>query len=689
MFFKAAAPTEIYALGATLYEMATARKAFSGKSQASLISSIMTSEPPSITTVSPMLPPGLERVVRACLAKEPDERIQTAHDVKLQLQWIRDAGSQAGVPAPIAERRKNRERLAWIVASAATALLVVAAAFVVPPMLRKQAPPLMRFAITTPEGVTMQSEVVSSAISPDGRKLAFIAADSSGTPAIWIRTLETLTSQLLAGTENASLPFWSPDSKELGFFADGKLKKIALAGGSAEALCEALDGRGATWGRDGTILFVPVAAGSIERVPADGGEPTEVMRPDSTKHETGLRWPCFLPDGKHYTFVSLPARQGNYDVYLGTLGSKNRKHLVVAGSAPIYAAPGYLVFDRNRQPLAQRFDSMRLAVAGSAQQLRVPPPSNFNGAPLASASTTGVLAHLGLGLPNTQLVWLDRAGKPQGTIPLPAGRWGLPSFSPDGQRMVIERHASPTEVDLWMVELSRGVATRFTFTNAPQTGNAVWSPDGQWIAYNSDRGGPRDIYRKSANGGGEEELLYSSGTLFKNVDDWTRDGRAIVFEQPDPTTGWDLWLLPIEGERKPVPYIRSRFNERFSSMSPDGKWLAYQSDESGKSEVYVQSFPTPGNKYQVSTAGGFGAFWSITGKEMLVFTLDGTVQAADVQTSPNFKLGALHTLFKSRQDLLAFKPTPDATRFLETVPVGAASSASVTVEINWQAGLKK
>jgi len=621
---EADARSDLFALGATLYEMATGRKAFEGQSQASLISSTMSSEPAAISSVSPMTPPALERVVRACLAKEPDERIQTAHDVKLQLQWIRDAGSQGGVPAPIAERRKNRERLAWGVAGVATLVLVVGALVFGPRLLRRPAPPpLMRFSVTTLEGVTMAGDANASAISPDGRKLAFLAADSSGTGRIWIRSLEALAAQPLAGTDNASLPFWSPDSREIGFFADGKLKKIALAGGSAEVLCDALDGRGGSWSRGGVILFVPVAAGSILRVSPDGGEPVEVVRPDSARHETGLRWPQFLPDGKHYLFVSLPQRQGNHDVYLATLGSNERKRLFGATAAPVYAEPGYLIFVRNGRLMAQRFDPRRLAISGEPQPLgEAPPPSGTHGAPAVSVSATGVLAHPGIGLPNTQLVWLDRAGKPRGTIPLPAGRWGSAVFSPDAQRIVVDRQSSPTEADLWMVELSRGVASRFTFTNAPQTGNAVWSPDGQWVAYNVDRGGPRDIYRKPASGAGEEEAVLQSNALFKNVSDWSRDGRYLVFNQPDATTGWDIWLLPVEGERKPIPYLRSRFNENGGWISPDGRWMMYTSDESGKGEVYVQSFPTPGNKYQISTAGGFFGFWSRDGREVLLSTLE-------------------------------------------------------------------
>jgi serine/threonine protein kinase/Tol biopolymer transport system component len=687
---EADARCDLWALGAVLYEMATGRKAFEGKSQASLIGAIMNSEPAPIATLAPMAPPALERVVKACLAKDPDDRIQTAHDVRLQLEWLRDAGSQTGLPAPVAARRKSRERLAWILAAVATLLLVVAAAFTLPPMLRRPVPPpVMRFAITGPEGVTMTLDGPSAAISPDGQAVVFVALDSSGAVRLWLRPIGGLAAQAIDGTDNATFPFWSPDSRQIGFFADGKLKKVALGGGSPEVLCEALDGRGGSWGRNGSILFAPVAAGSIYRVSAEGGDPAEMARPDSARGENGLRWPRWLPDGKHFLFVGLPARQGNYDVYLGTLGEKGCKRIMGSAAAPIYAPPGYLIVVRNGRLMAQGFDARTQRLAGDLLSLgEAPPLSQSAGAPAVSASETGILAHPAVGLPNSQLIWLDRSGRPQGNLPVPAGRYEALAFSPDGRRLIASRRSSAVATDLWMIELGRAVSTRFTFGTSTVS-NPVWSPGGDWIAYNANPTGPYDIYRKRADGTREPELLLRSSALFKNIQQWSPDGRFLLFGQPDPETGWDLWLLPLDGDRTPIPYLRSRFNEQSGQISPDGRWMAYSSDESGKLEVYVQSFPTAGSKYQVSTKGAFFGFWSASGQELGILEFDGTFLSIPVKTVPSFTAGTPRTLFRARTDLVTMTTTPDLQRFLEAVPAVAEARPSLVLELNWMSALKR
>jgi len=696
---EADARTDLWALGCVLYEMATGKRAFEGKSQASLIVAIMKDEPRPVSELQPLSPPALEHLVRRCLSKDPDKRWQSAGDLARELEWVAAGGSQTRAPlAPAVDRGargRGRERLLW---SAALLLVVLAAAAIVTvPRLLPHGPrqAVSRFSITAPENVTLGPDAAASAISPDGRTLAFVAVDSAGTSRIWIRPLDSLAPRELIGTENGALPFWSPDSRLIGFFADGKLKKILAAGGSPEVLCDVRDGRGGSWSRDGVIVFAPDPAGPLFRVPVSGGTPVQVTSLDSTHHETAHRWPYFLPDGRHFLFVALPARQGNYDAYAGSLDSRGRRFVVSAGAAPIYAAPGYLLYIRSASVVAQRFDARRLSLSGEPVTLgEAPTPSGYDALPRVTTSDDGVMAHFGAGLPNTELKWFDRLGHPAGTIPLPSGRYEEAHLSPDGKRICLGRRSSASATDLWLLDLDRPVPTRFTF--GPFINQcAVWSPDGSRIAFNSNRSGPMDIYAKPVGGAGEEQRLLISSGLFMQLSQWTPDGRSLVYSEPGPGSGWDLWLLPTEGDHKPVPYRRTAFNEYLGAVSPDGRWMAYFSEESGKVELYAQSFPSPGSKYQVSTngAGGplnFPSWWVRDGRELIYLGQDGlTLMAADVQTSPAFKAGAPHKLFKLRADCLWADITRDGQRVLVTVPAGQASASTITVEMNWTAAMRK
>ena len=581
---EADARSDLWALGCVLYEMATGQRAFEGKSQASLISAIMSSEPTPIENIAPLSPPALDRLVRACLAKNPEDRIQTAHDVKLQLGWIAGDSSQISAvrKKSVAARRLRSARVAWGIAG--LTLVGAAVEFWMPrPQADQQ---VMRFTVTPPENVTLSNLTASWAISPDGKLLAYVAGDSSGNSRIWVRPLDSLSPQMLEGSDNAAVPFWAPDSRNIGFFADGKLKKIAAAGGAAEAICDAGDGRGGTWSKDGVILFAPIAAGPVMRVSAEGGEPVEIARPDSTKHETALRFPEFLPDGRHYLYVGLPPKRGMFVVYLGELGSKERKLLLTAGSRPVYAPPGFLVFVRGGRLVAQRFDAGTRKLAGNPIPVGAAPQlAGYAGMPAVSVSRNGILTRSNSGTQNTQLVWFDRSGRQTGVVPLPPGPFGSLAVSPDGQRAVVERLSDANAMDLWMVDLARGLGSRFTFLPAAHIFNEVWSPDGNRVAFNSDLNGPYDIYVKPANGQGDEVLFYHSSSPFKNLSQWSPDGHYLLFDQPDPVTGWDSWMLPVEGDRKPVPLLRSRVNETTAQISPDGHWLAFNSDESGRGEV--------------------------------------------------------------------------------------------------------
>jgi Tol biopolymer transport system component len=696
---EADARSDLWALGCVLYEMATGKRAFEGKSQASLIAAILKEEPRPMSELRPITPPALERIVRRCLEKNPEERFQSARDLGFDLETLgaTSVGASAGRQASgVVTSGRRRERFAWGIAVAA-----VVAAIVTPVVLRSTsrppAPGLERFAVTAPPGGTIWSDGPSAAISPDGRRLAFTVVDSAGTQRLWIRPLESFSVQPLPGTENAFLPFWSPDSRFIAFFADGKLRKVPVEGGPPEVICDAPNGRGGSWSKDGVIVFAPLATGPLLRVSVDGGVVVEVAKPDSARGETALRFPCFLPDGRRFLYVVLPRRQGEFDIYAGALDSKERRRIMGAGSAAVYAEPGYLLFARGSRLVAQRFDTHRMQPQGKIVPLGDgPPASSWEGATLLCPPANGVLVHVAASRPNTHLVWLDRSGRPSGTVPLPPGRYEFPSLSPDGRWAAVTKLSSPTGGDIWMVDMRRAVATRVTFDGLVATGaGGVWSPDGSRIAFQYNRSGPFDIYQVLTSGAGGAQPLVQSSVVFKYPVAWSPDGKYLVFSQNDEATGWDLWLFPLEGDRKPVPYLCTPFDEITASISPDGRWLAYDSDETGSPEIYVRSFPEPGEKFRVSTSGGSAAVWSKDGRELLISSgslfnpSGGPILSVDVETSPAFRAGTPRALFTPRQDLGGLTVSSDLQRFLAAAPVEGATPASITVMLNWQAALKR
>jgi hypothetical protein len=517
-------------------------------------------------------------------------------------------------------------------------------------------------------------------ISPDGTILVFLANDSTGAGSLWIRRLGSFEATELPGTRNASLPFWSPDSRQIGFFADSKLKKTRLAGGNPETICDAATGRGASWNAAGTIIFSPAPTGPLFTVPATGGKPEPITVVDSANGESAHRWPCFLPDGKHFTYAALPEKQGQFSCYVGSLNSSDRSLLFEANGAPVFAEPGYLVFRRGNALVGQRFDWRKRQVSGEPIPIGDPPiPSLYTGSPGASASMGGVLAWMSGGKSDTRLVWLDRTGRHTGRVDIPLDNWGQGYLSPDGRHLLIEQNLPSGDSDLWTVDLEREIINRLTFQSGKNDAGP-WSPDGREILFASTRKGTRDIYRRNADGSGSDRLLYESAVPFKSPWAWSRDGQ-IVFGENGDRNGWNLMLLPEEGGTA-TPYLVTPFNEQNGNLSPDGRWLLYTSDESGNGQSYVQSFPTPGRKQQVTRTGSFVAEWARSGREIFVLRPDLTVLSVPVEENPDLRFGTPRELFRIDPDTRFMTFMPDGERFLAVVPAERVVPG-ISVAVNW------
>jgi len=677
------ARTDIFALGAVLYEMATGNKAFQGKNRTSLIAAIVSSQPAPISSVQAMSPPALDHVIRKCIEKDPDDRWQSARDVAAELQWIAEGGSRAGLPAMVSSRRKHRETAAW---ATSTVLGLLAIGFGIAWLRRAPAPPpVARFTIPNPDGLTAAGP---PSVSPDGRVVAFDAADNTGKRQIWVRPVDTLEARPLPGTEGALRPIWSPDSKYVAFVADSKLRKVPLSGGPAQTICDAPGGADGTWNAEGVILFDGRGTDPIWRVEASGGVAKIEVATDPAKGIASVGWPEFLPDGRHYLYMAGPASGDDRALMVGELGSSARKELFKTTSKVAFAPPGYLLYVREQTLVAQPFDPSRQEIRGEPIPVGEGLGVNNVGGASFSLSTNGVLAFRAGETQGRHLMWVDRNGKETPVLD-DARNYTDTWLSPDGSRLVFDLGESADKGDLWIRDLARGITSRFTFE--PEREFApVWSPDGRRIAY-SRVGKVWDLYAKDAAGTGEPvEILKSEENKF--VNDWSKDGAWLVYNSQGKDTGWDIWALPLKGaDAKPIPLARTKFQELGASLSPDGRFVAYRSNETGRNEIYVQEFPEARSKWQVSANGGSEPFWKGDGRELYYRGRDLSLMAVPVQTTPTFNSGTPQALFKARFALVnsraLYRPSPDGKRFLVLQTLGREAIPPLTVVLNWSAAL--
>jgi serine/threonine protein kinase len=675
--------SDIFAFGCVLYEMATGKRAFEGKSHISVASAILETDPVPITKLQPASPPALDAMIRTCLAKDPEERFASAHDLKLQLQCIRNLPATIPTPVPALPLRRN----VWTIAALAVAAFAIAAAIGFGVLYwdeLSQPKPEVRSHILPPDKVVFSND---STISPDGTRIAFsgYSTDGSSSYSLWIRSLDSLSAKEIPGTQNASWPFWSPDGHYLGFWSDGKLKKFDVRGGAVEIICDSVNFRGGTWNRDGTILFSPFA--EIQRVSSTGGTPQTVLK--LSPNERLYRWPWFLPDGRHFLFYLQARDQNATGIYVGSLDSTERRFLLRTDYHAVFSS-GYLFFARDQTLQAQAFDLRELRFKGSPLVVAEGMGTN-SGLHHAqfSVSASGTVAYFpgprGEGWP---MVLLDRNGKQVGSVSQTA-TYFHPRFSPDGKRVAVAfQDARGRGQDIWIIDLVRGTHNRLTFEGAQ---NPVWSPDGNTVYYNSARSSGVQIYARASNGAGSERLVLQNEVGGVPPLDISRDGRFLLYQL---SVSGETWALPLFGDRKPFPFICSSGSEsRNAAFSPDGKFVSYISNESGVPQLYITTFPEADAKWQVSTNGASHAVWRPDGKE-LYYRGSREMIAVEIHEAGNaIELGRSKVIFPLEPPREAnnaqFDISPDGARFI--VPLSALFDPSrhMVLITNWRAESKK
>ena len=682
---EADARSDIFALGAVLYEMVTGKRAFVGKTTASVLAAVLERQPAPISALLPMTPPAVDRLVRTCLAKDPEHRWQTAHDVGLQLKQIAEGSSQADMPALPAPAARPRQPLAWGLAGLFAVLAITAAVMA---YLAGQKPwPTLRVQINPPDKTSFNLAGDTSGpavVSPDGRYVVFSARDETGSR-LYLRSLDSLTPQPLPGTEGAMFPFWSPDSRSVAFFGAEKLKRVEISGGAPVNLCDVGLARGGSWGGNGTILFAPSYNTGIFQIPASGGTPTPITHVDNVAY-TSHRWPWMLPDGKHFLYLAVnhnAETSPDTAVFFASLDGKENRLLLHSLSNAIFVA-GHLFYLRENTIVAQPFDPASGQLQGDSRPLsesvhydRGLWRANF------SASNNGMLVYASGSSSATQkLVWYDRSGKALNSIGDRDGYYDV-SLSPDNKKVAVT-DANSANSSIWIYDTTGTGKLRLTFNGVQRS--PVWSPDGTQIAYTSNQ--QNSIVVKASSGSEQEKPLLTAATgLYQGISDWSPDGRYLMYQE-GTGTNLHLKVLPLFGDRKPFAYTNSSADERNGQFSPDGRWVAYQSTATGRPEIFVSPFPATGARWQVSNGGGVEAHWRGDGKELFYDAFD-EITAVDVDGSgPTFQVGASKPLLRLSLANVSWQyaVSHDGQRILAIVPAGGSSQVLTLVQ-NWTSEL--
>jgi Tol biopolymer transport system component len=633
--------TDVFSFGALLYEMVTGRRAFPGNDQATIVAATLTATPEPMKVLQPNVPAALDRLVQQCLAKNREDRWQSMRDVELELRWIEHAAPEviAAAAAP------KRSLLPWTLAAVATVIAIGLAVTAYPSADRTAAvaePFAARFELATP----VTKDPASFAVSADGQQLVFAAYDDE-VPRLWLRKLDEFAAQPLGGTDNGTDPFWAPDGQSIGFFADGKVKRIDLRGGSPQVIADAPTGRGGSWGPDGTIIFTPGPAGPLMAVSATGGAVKPITNVPKEQRSRSHRWPHFLPDGRRFLYLATFGESDTQGVYVGSLDGGEPVRLLSDSFSPASYADGFLILVRQSKLVARPFD---LASGKVGEPIDISQTIAFEQnllRPAFSVSATGVLAYRTSLAEPRQLRWVDRTGVVQGLVGSPdPGALAAPNLSPEGRRVLVFR-TQTNNSDIWMIPTGAGVPSRFTFHGSADVA-PIWSADGQRVFFGSARLGPVVLFERSIGGAGDDRPLHENAET-RVANDSSPDGKHLLFTGQSLETGADLWVLPLGGGPA-TPVLKTPFDEMAGQISPNGHWVAYQSNASGRIEVYVCAFPTGCGPQQISSEGGSQPRWSPDGRELFYVGLDGRMMSVPIRhrSEAEIEAGTAVALFRAR-----------------------------------------